>query len=339
MTSEPRLKIGNLELGQGLILAPMAGVTDLSFRRVAKTFGVDLVTSEMVSAEGLARRNPGTFDLLESHPEEKPLSIQLFGAESKVMGEAARMVADQGADIIDLNMGCPVTKVLRQGAGAALLKDLGRVTRMIESVRRAVKIPITVKTRAGWNGSQINITEMGRAAETAGADAITIHPRTAKQGYSGDADWTLVAKLKQAVSIPVIGNGDVTRPEQVEELRQLAGCDGVMIGRAAMGNPWIFQQAKQLAAGKKILRPSAQERLEVIERHLTLHEESRQCQPSLTYLRSRLMWYSKGLPGSARLRACLSGCREAETMIKVCEDLFNNLATEVIIREERKETK
>jgi hypothetical protein len=325
MSREATLKIGYLELGEGLILAPMAGITDLSFRRIAKSFGVDLVVSEMVSAEGLVRENLSTRFLLQSHPEEKPLAIQLFGAEPEVMAEAARMVADKGADLIDLNMGCPVPKVLRQGAGAILLQDPERVKRLVAAVRGAVEIPVTVKTRSGWDQSDINGLEVGRAAEAAGADAITIHPRRAKQGFSGIADWAFIAKVKQELTIPVIGNGDVTQPEHVEQMRQVSGCDGVMIGRGAMGNPWIFAQAKQLKAGRKPSPPSAQERLEVMSRHLALYEELRQGRPSLTGFRSRLMWYTKRLPGSARLRGELGNCRHVDTMIKVCEDFFYTL--------------
>ena len=322
MSQKAVLKIGELELGRGLVLAPMAGITDLSFRRIAKSFGVDLVISEMVSAEGLIRRNASTRSLLESHPEEKPLAIQIFGSDPKVMAEAAQMVADEGADIIDLNLGCPVQKVLRQGAGAALLRDTEKVKRLVEAVRRAVTIPITLKIRSGWSRTQINALEVASAAEVAGADAITIHPRTAKQGLSGCADWSLITELKQAVSIPVIGNGDVTKPEHVLEMRERTRCDGVMIGRGAMGNPWIFQQAKQLESDKKAHSPSPAERLEVMQRHLTLYENLRATRSSLSGFRSRIMWYTKGLRKSARLRAELGRCRQAKTMIKVCEDFF-----------------
>ena len=319
------LKIGDLELGQGLVLAPMAGITDLSFRRIIKSFGADLVTSEMVSAEGLVRNRASTRFLINSHPEEKPLAIQLFGSDPTVISEAARIVADEGADIIDLNMGCPVPKVLRQRAGAQLLRQPNKIKEIVEAVRRAVGIPLTVKTRSGWSKSQINILEVARAVEDGGADAITIHPRTAKQGFSGKADWHLISQIKQAVTIPVIGNGDVTRPEQVSEMKQLTGCNGVMIGRGAMGNPWLFKQAKQLARGERVSIPSVRERFEIMGRHLDLYKECFAGRQSLSGIRSRLMWYSKGLRGSARLRAALSGCRDLETMIKVCEDFFSTL--------------
>ncbi|MBT8406580.1 MAG: tRNA dihydrouridine synthase DusB [Deltaproteobacteria bacterium] len=322
MRQSSSLKIGEIELGQGLVLAPMAGITDLSFRRIAKEFGADVVTSEMVSSEGLVRNKASTKMLLQSHPEEKPLAVQIFGSDPQVMAQAARIVEDEGAAIIDLNMGCPVVKVVRQGAGAALLLDTEKVSRIVDAVRRAVGISVTVKTRAGWNQSKINVLQVAAAAESAGVDAITIHPRTAKQGFSGSADWTLISKVKEAVAVPVIGNGDVTRPEHVDEMRQLTGCDGVMIGRAAMGNPWIFKQAKQLAGGQTIASPSMHERLEVMRRHLALHEEPLHGRRSLAGFCSRIMWYTKGLRGSARLRASLTGCRQVEDMIKVCEDFF-----------------
>lgn len=325
MNTETKLKIGEIELGQGLILAPMAGITDLSFRRIAKSFDVDLVTSEMVSSEGLVRNTARTKMLLQSHAEEKPLAIQLFGSDPKVVAEAARIVADEGADIIDLNMGCPVPKVVRQGAGAALLRDAETVAMLVDAVRQAVSIPVTVKTRSGWSQSKINVSEVARVAEDAGADAITIHPRTAKQGFSGSADWPLIARVKQAVNIPVIGNGDVTRPEDVGKMRKLTQCDGVMIGRGAMGNPWIFEQARQLTKGQPLYGPTPQERLDVVRRHLELYEESLHGRQSLSGVRSRLMWYSKRLRGSARLRASLSDCRHLEDMIKFCEDFFSAL--------------
>ena len=329
MNKEAKLKIGDLELGQGLILAPMAGITDLSFRRIAKILGADLVTSEMVSAEGIVRQSGATRSLLHSHPEEKPLAIQLFGADPSVMAEAAIIVAAEGADIIDLNMGCPVPKVLRQGAGAHLIRQPNKVAQIVDSVRRVVSIPLTVKTRSGWSKSQINILEVARVAEDTGADAITIHPRTARQGFSGKADWYLIAKVRQVVTIPIIGNGDVTRPGQVEEMKQLTGCNGVMIGRGAMGNPWIFKQAKQLALGEPVSVPSLRERLEIMGRHLNLYRESFQGRQNLAGIRSRLMWYSKGMRGSARLRAALSGCRLLEEMITLCEDYFASLDNNV----------
>jgi tRNA-dihydrouridine synthase B len=320
-----KLRIGDLDLGQGLILAPMAGITDLSFRRIAKSFEVDLVTSEMVSSEGLVRNKVSTKMLLQSHEEEKPLAVQLFGSDPKVVAEAARIVADEGADIIDVNMGCPVPKVVRQGAGAALLQDVETVASLVDAVRQAVNIPLTVKTRSGWSKSKINVLEVARVTEDAGADAITIHPRTAKQGFSGCADWPLIATVKQAVNIPVIGNGDVTRPEDVGKMKELTQCDGVMIGRGAMGNPWIFKQAKQLAEGQYTAGPPVHERLEVMRRHLALYEESLHGRRSLAGFRSRIMWYTKGLRGSARLRASLSECRHLEEMIKLCEDFFATL--------------
>jgi tRNA-dihydrouridine synthase B len=325
VNTETKLKIGDIELGQGLILAPMAGITDLSFRRITKSFDVDLVTSEMVSSEGLVRNTARTKMLLQSHAEEKPLAIQLFGSDPAVVAEAARIVADEGADIIDLNMGCPVPKVVRQGAGAALLRNPETVAMLVNAVRQAVSIPVTVKTRSGWSQSKINVSEVARVAEDAGADAISIHPRTAKQGFSGSADWPLIARVKQAVNIPVIGNGDVTCPEDVGKMRKLTQCDGVMIGRGAMGNPWIFKQARQLAKGQPLSSPTPQERLDVVRRHLELYEESLHGRQSLSGVRSRLMWYSRRLRGSARLRASLSDCRHLEDMIKICQDFFSAL--------------
>ncbi len=320
------LKIGNLHLGEGLIMAPMAGITDLSFRLTARRFGADLVTSEMVSAEGVLRRNTSTRALLRSHPEERPLAVQLFGGVPRIVAEAARIVADEGADLIDLNMGCGVPKVVSQGAGAAILLDPDRVGRMVAAVRQAVTVPVTVKIRSGWSKEQVNAVEVARRAEDAGADAVTIHPRTARQGFSGVADWDVIAKIKAAVSIPVIGNGDVRQPEQAEKMRDLTGCDGVMIGRAAMGNPWIFQQAKQLAAGEAPQRAAVAERLEAMLEHLRLYQEHRPNRPLLTGARSLVVWYSRGLSGGSRLRAALAGCGGLNEMVDISKNFFGALA-------------
>ena len=319
------LRIGRVNLGQGLILAPMAGITDLSFRLIARRFGADLVTSEMVSAEGVLRGNTSTRALLHTRPQERPLAVQLFGGEPRAVAEAARIVADRGADIIDLNMGCAVPKVTRQGAGAALLLDPARVGRMVTAVRQAVTVPVTVKIRSGWSRKQINAVEVARCAEDAGADAVTIHPRTAKQGFSGVADLDVISRITAAVSIPVIGNGDIRRPEQVERMRHLTGCDGVMIGRAAMGNPWIFQQAKQLAAGEPSRRPSPGERLEVMLEHLRLFQECPPGRPLLTGARSLIIWYSRGFPGSSRFRAALAGCGTSAGMLEISRNFFVSL--------------
>ena len=319
------LQIGGVNLGQGLILAPMAGITDLSFRLIARRFGADLVTSEMVSAEGVLRGNASTRALLHTRAEERPLAVQLFGGEPRAVSEAARIVADQGAEIIDLNMGCAVPKVIRQGAGAALLLDLARVGRIVTAVRQAVTAPVTVKIRSGWSREQMNAVEVARCAEESGADAVTVHPRTARQGFAGTADWDVIARVKAGVAIPVIGNGDVQRPEQVEKLRRLTGCDGVMIGRAAMGNPWIFQQAKQLAAGEPLRRPPPGERLEVMLHHLCLFQECPPSRPLLTGARSVMIWYSRGLPGSSRFRAALAGCGTCAAMLEISKNFFTAL--------------
>jgi len=319
------LQIGGVNLEQGLILAPMAGITDLSFRLIARRFGADLVTSEMVSAEGVLRGNASTRALLHTQPEERPLAVQLFGGEQRAIAEAARIVADQGVDIIDLNMGCAVPKVIRQGAGAALLLDPDRVGGMVAAVRQAVTAPVTVKIRSGWSREQINAPEVARRAEGAGADAVTVHPRTARQGFSGAADWDVIARVKAAVSIPVIGNGDVRRPEQVEKLRHLTGCDGVMIGRAAMGNPWIFREAKHLATGGISRRPSPGERFEVMLEHVRLFQARPASRSLLTGARSLLIWYSRGLPGSSRLRAALAGCGTLTGMLEISRIFFATL--------------
>jgi tRNA-dihydrouridine synthase B len=284
------LQIGGVNLGQGLILAPMAGITDLSFRLIARRFGADLVTSEMVSAEGVLRRNRSTRSLLRTRPEEKPLAVQLFGGEPHAVSEAARIIADQGVDIIDLNMGCAVPKVIRQGAGAALLLDPARAARMVAAVRQAVIVPLTVKIRSGWSREEINAVEVARCAEDAGANAVTVHPRTARQGFSGAADWDVITRVRATVSIPVIGNGDIRRSEQVERMQQRTGCDGVML------------------------------------EHLRLSQECPPGRPSLAGARSLIIWYSRGFPGSNRFRAALAGCGTSAGMLEISRNFFVSLS-------------
>ncbi|MBW2071496.1 MAG: tRNA dihydrouridine synthase DusB [Deltaproteobacteria bacterium] len=325
VTGERQLQIGNVMLGKGLVLAPMAGMTDVSFRLIARELGADLVFSEMVSAEGLVRRNPATWRLLYWDRREKPLAIQIFGSEAEVMAEAAGIVVDHGADIVDLNMGCPVRKILRQGAGAILMNDVQKVARVVEAVQRSVAVPVTVKIRAGWSRQRINAVEVAQAAAAAGAAAITVHPRTAQQGFAGKANWQIIRQVKEDVDVPVIGNGDVRQAEQVEQMKSATRCDGVMIGRAAVGNPWIFQQAKGMAAGESCPLPSAPERFSVMMRHLRLYLESQPEGVTVACLRRRVMWYTRGLPGSSKLRHVVSRCRHTNEVLKLAKAFFDEL--------------
>ncbi len=319
------LRIGSLEIPDPLVLAPMAGITTLAFRRTVKPLGPGLVTSEMVSAHGLVRRQRRTLDYLKSQSDERPLAVQIFGADPAVMAEAARMVSDWGADILDLNLGCPVKKVVRTGAGAALLKDPLKVRALLTAVRRACPLPLTVKTRAGWSPRDADLLSLGRLMEDCGVDALTLHPRFATQGFSGDADWRLIAALKQAVRIPVIGNGDVFQPPLALEMLRQTGCDGVMVGRGAIGNPWIFQQILDLLAGRTASLPTHAERRRLIMQHFTLLSQSVGEARAAVQMRGLLLRYTKGLPGSAGFRGRLTRVEDLPTLIGALDGFLGSL--------------
>ena len=237
---------------KGALLAPLAGISNLPFRLIARAQGCALAYTEMISSNGLVRKTEKTYEYLKTSAEDRPLGVQIFGADPEIMAEAARIVADSGVDLIDINMGCPVKKVIKAGAGVILMKDPDLVARMIEAVKKAVKIPVTVKIRSGWNRSSINAVEIAQIAEDCGADAITVHPRTADQGYSGHADWKIIANVKKAVKIPVIGNGDIRQPQDAVRMLAETACDAVMVGRGALGNPWIFKGISQALNGQAI---------------------------------------------------------------------------------------
>ncbi|VEN72616.1 putative tRNA-dihydrouridine synthase [Candidatus Desulfarcum epimagneticum] len=296
------MKIGSVTLENPLVLAPLAGITHLAFRFLAKEEGCALVCSEMISANGLVRGSAKTRKMLESDPKERPLSVQIFGSEPPVMAEAARMVEEAGADILDINFGCSVRKILKSGSGSALMKSPRNAETLIKAVRKAIQIPLTIKIRSGWDPSGEDALKIAEIAEDQGVDAIAVHPRTARQGFSGTADWSVIAAVKRAVSIPVTGNGDVTRPGDVLRMMAETGCDAVMIGRAAIGNPWIFSQAAALLKGDETKEPSLSERFRVMKRFLegcvALFGEKNACR----MMRSRLPWFVKGLPHSSRFR-------------------------------------
>ena len=243
------LKIGNLLLKNYLIMAPMAGITNPPFRLIAKRLGAGLVVTEMVSAVGLSRGHEKTFRYLESTPEEKPLSVQIFGADPYDMAMAAEIAVEKGADLVDINMGCPARKVVKNGAGGALLRNPAAVRDMVAAVRKVCTVPLTVKIRSGWSHLEANFLEIAGIIEDCGADAVAVHPRFVKQGFSGQADWGIIREVKKNLGIPIIGNGDVFKPALALKMREETGCDGVMIGRGAMGNPWIFRQILDLEQG------------------------------------------------------------------------------------------
>lgn len=318
------MKIGTLSLKNNLLLAPLAGIATLPFRLLLREFGVGLAFTEMVSAEGLTRGSRGTFSYLASNENDRPLGVQIFGSDPAVMADAARILADRGAELLDINMGCPVPKVTKTGAGAALMKEPQLVGQIVKAVRRASNLPLTVKIRSGWDQGQFNAIEIGRIAQENGADALTIHARTAKQGFSGQAEWGVIGLVKKALKIPVIGNGDVRCGQDARKMLDQTGCDGVMIGRGALGNPWIFLDAGRAIGGDEpLLAPSAAERERILRRHYELTREYAGPDQAIKDFRPHLLWYTKRLPGGAELRRQLSFCRGETDMLALLSQIVH----------------
>ena len=286
-----------------LVLAPMAGITDLPFRIICREMGAGIVYSEMVSAEALVRDSRRTFSMLCTDPRERPVAFQLFGSKPASLAAAAKILSDREIDLIDINMGCPVPKVLKSGSGSALLKNLGLAREIMEALVNASSKPVTVKIRLGWDSRSIVAVDLARAAEQAGIAAITVHGRTKAMGFSGKADWSMIRIVKESVGIPVIGNGDVRSAVDAKRMLDETGCDGVMIGRAIEGNPWIFREAKTyLETGVVPPKPLLEERLAVMLRHLNdivalLGEDI-----GVREMRKHLCWYTKGLSGGGEFR-------------------------------------
>jgi len=306
----------------------MAGVTDLPFRLIVRQFGCHLAFSEMVSATGLIKGNRRTFDYLPSAEKDHPLGVQIFGADPDTMAKAARMAEESGADLIDINMGCPVRKVIKTGAGAALLKNLSLAKEIIERVKKAISIPLTVKIRAGWRKNEICAVELAKMAESEGINAITVHPRTAEQGYGGKADWNIIAQVKAAVKIPVIGNGDIHCALDVLRMMEETHCDAVMIGRAALGNPWIFRDASALLKGQHLPSPpNWRERREIINLHLHLIVEKWGELRGIHLFRKHLLWYTKGIPGGSKLRNALATVKHLEEIKHILSHALYQIIT------------
>ena len=315
----PAFKIGSLLLSNPLVLAPLAGISDLPFRLLAKEQGCGLVYTEMISAEGLVRNRKAVGGLMKSCPEERPLGVQIFGSSPRSMAAAAKIVEECGAEVVDLNMGCPVRKVVSGGSGAALLKEPKKAGEIMEEVRKAVSIPLTVKIRTGWDEKNLNFLEVGRIAQECGVDALTLHGRTRRQGYACKADWEAIAQAKRHLRIPVIGNGDLTSPEAVSHFFALTGADGAMIGRGALGNPWIFRQILQFFRGGFPEAPSLEEKEETILRHLRMMVDTRGEKHGVREFRKHLLWYTRGLRGGSEFRSRVAGwvtCAEVTTHIK-----------------------
>ncbi len=318
------LNYGAIRVDPPLVLAPMAGVTDRQFRLILRRVGgVGLVTMEFISSEALIRKNKRTLQMMHYCEAERPISIQIYGSRADTMAEAARVVESIGADVCDINMGCPANKILKGCAGCALMGDLNLAREIISTVRKAISIPLTVKFRAGVTDSALNYLELGRICEGEGANAVALHPRTAKQMYRGTPDWTRIAKLKQSLNIPVVGNGDIGEPDDAVRMFEQTGCDGVMIGRASMRNPWIYRQIVDLRAGREPVQPTMEDRRGVILDHFAmLMEQEDDPKFAIHKLRTFTGWYTHGLPGGKKLRAKINQLHDAPAFVDAVETFF-----------------
>lgn len=323
MSGFGKLKIGNVELENNVILGPMAGISDLPFRLLCHEQGAGLVCMEMVSAKAITYKNKNTDKLMDIHPSEHPVSLQLFGSEPDVMAEATRMIADKPYDILDVNMGCPVPKVVGNGEGSALMKKPELIEEIVKALVSATDRPVTVKIRKGFNDNSINAVECALAAQQGGAAAVAVHGRTREQYYSGKADWSIIGKVKDAVNIPVIGNGDVVDGPSAKALFEETGCDGIMIARAAQGNPWIFREVVSYLKGEGTPdRPSPQEVYDTVMRHADLQLEYKGEYIGIREMRKHVSWYTAGYPGSARFRNIINQMEDMESLKKACGDIF-----------------
>ena len=316
-----KLKIGKVELENNLILAPMAGVTDQPFRILCREQGCGLLYTEMVSAKAILYKNRNTRELLEVCGEERPIAVQLFGSDPEIVSEIAHQIEDGPYDIIDINMGCPVPKIVNNGEGSALMKNPKLVERILSSMVKKVKKPVTVKFRKGFNDDCVNAVEIAKIAESCGAAAVAVHGRTREQFYSGKADWEIIRQVKEAVQIPVIGNGDIFTPQDAKRMLEQTGCDGLMIARGARGNPWLFHRIHHyLDTGELLPEPDTAEICRMILRHAKLQAEMKGESLGMKEMRKHIAWYTAGLPHSASIRR---ECNQLETLEELGQLLEN----------------
>ncbi len=317
------LTIGNVTLSNNVILAPMAGVTDLPFRLLCKEQGAGLVCMEMISAKAVLYHNRNTEELMRILPEERPVSLQLFGSDPEIMGEIAAQIQERPFDILDINMGCPVPKVVNNGEGSALMKNPKLAEAIIRAVVGASEKPVTVKIRKGFDAEHVNAVEIAKRAEDAGAAAVAVHGRTREQFYAGEADWEIIARVKEGVSIPVIGNGDVKDAGSAVRLLAETGCDGVMVGRAARGNPWIFREiTAYLESGEKQTPPTAREKCDCILKHAGMMREVKGEYTAVREMRKHVSWYTFGYPNSAKLRGKINTVESMEELERLVQEIF-----------------
>lgn len=318
------MRLGSFSFDAPVFLAPMAGVTDTAYRIIAHDMGCPLAYAEMVSSQGIHFRSERTLAMLQSEPKERPLAMQIFAAEPKMAAEAAAYVESLGtADILDFNMGCPAPKVTKNHEGSALMLDPDRAFAILAAIRKATKLPVTVKMRTGWDAAHVNVVEMARLAEAAGVDAIAVHGRTREQFYSGAADWEIIASVKAAVAVPVIANGDVRTFDDLDRIRAVTGCDGVMIGRAAQGNPWIFRRLTHYwRTGERLPAPTMQDRAEVLMRHLDLLLAYKGDYIGPREMRKHATWYTRGITHGAILRDKFNKATTREDFARIVEAYF-----------------
>jgi tRNA-dihydrouridine synthase B len=323
LSERGNMEIGNLQIDHPLFLAPLSGITDYPFRKLAQEFGCGLVFTEMVSAEGLMRKGK---PFLKMGEDEHPVFVQLSGSSPDTLARAAEMAEEAGADGVDINMGCPSKKVTDTEAGANLMRFPGRIEAILEGVRKRIRCPLTIKIRSGWDADHVNAIEISKIAEDCGVNAVTLHPRTRAQWFHGKADWNLIGEVKRAIQIPVIGNGDVTTPLRLKKMLEETGCDGVMIGKGALGNPWIFDPGNRWSVenGTGIV-PSLEERRRVVERHYLLLQNYYGDPEAVKEVRRHVVWYTRGLPKSASFRSTILGIREREVLFKTIHSYFDSV--------------
>ena len=317
------IKIGNVEIENNIFLAPMAGVTDMPFRKLCKEMGAGLVYTEMASSKAVHYGSEKTKEIYEVFDEERPIGIQIFGSDADVMAETACELSSF-ADIIDINMGCPANKIVKNGEGSALMKDLKLAEDIILKVVKASKVPVTVKMRKGWDDNNINAVELAKIAEASGAKLITVHGRTREQMYSGEADLDIIKKVKENVSIPVIGNGDITSGEKAQRMFEYTGCDGIMIARGAEGNPWIFKEIKSFLEDAIVLpKPTPDDKINMALRHLNLLRSYKGEYVAVREMRKHIAWYLKGISGSAKLKEIINKEESIEKVEEILNDCLN----------------
>lgn len=325
-------KIKNVEINGKIVVAPMAGISNMTFRRICKSMGASLVVAEMVSDKAITYGNEKTFELLRMNDDERPISQQIFGSDVKSFVEAAKIVEEKmKPDIIDINMGCPVPKVaVKNQAGSALLKNPEKVGEIIKAVVGAVNVPVTVKIRSGWDQSSINAVEIAKIAEECGISALAIHGRTREQFYSGKADWDIIAEIKQAINIPVIGNGDVFEVEDAVNMLEKTKCDAIMIGRGAQGNPWIFNRINHyMKTGEILPEPTLEEKITTAIRHMNLAVAEHGDYVAVREMRKHIGWYLKGLKNSAKYRDQINKITDYKEVIAMLEEYMQHSLTQI----------